>query len=385
MIKSEKKIFAIEIILSIFFFINVVLKNILSDYLLIVILLATIVAMYLVAGYEKDTNINGKEQRKLLQYVLFYCIGFIIFEYGLGLVTGYVRTPYKKGILSILMNSFTAILIIFLSEYLRYMIVKKGEKSKLILYFVILLYILIDLALNVRYYDLGVNVELLEFSTVVLLPSFFKNLMLTTFTYKYGMKPSIVYRLILELYIYFVPFIPNLGLYLESVFLMFFPILLNRIINYGFEKSKKKDYYTKNRLGLTVLIIVFILTASIVALNSNLFRFWMAAVGSGSMEPTINVGDVIIVDKGYQKKLEKLVVGDILVFKIGKNIYTHRITKITKNNNEYNINTKGDRKGQLEDSWVVTNQDVIGVVKYKIKYIGYPTVWLGRMLEDNNG
>ena len=31
------------------------------------------------------------------------------------------------------------------------------------------------------------------------------------------------------------------------------------------------------------------------------------------------------------------------------------------------------------DNWVVKNEEVIGVVKLKIPYIGYPTIWLSKM------
>lgn len=370
--------------MSIFLLVSFFSKNTFNDYFLIFALLITIALVYLIAGYEKDSNINGEEHRKLLQYVTFYCIGFIIMEYGLGFLTGYVVSPYKNDILNILKNMFPTLLMIVLSEFLRYMIVKKGEKNKIILCYTIFLFILIDLTINVRYWDLSIGSELLKFITFVFLTSFFKNIMLTTFTYKYGMKPSILYRLILELYVYIIPFSPDLGLYLESVLLMLFPIILGRVVSFGFDKSKKEKRSNKKNYSV-VVIFVIIFTSLIVALNSNLFRFWMVAVGSGSMEPTINVGDLIIVDKKYQDKLDELAVGDVLVFKIGKNIYTHRITKITNNDGKYSINTKGDRKGQMEDSWIVTNDDVIGVVKYKIKYIGYPTVWLSRILEGNNG
>ena len=99
------------------------------------------------------------------------------------------------------------------------------------------------------------------------------------------------------------------------------------------------------------------------------------------MEPTINIGDMVIVDKSYQKHIDKLKVKDILVFKVGRKVYTHRIVDIKKENNNYSIKTKGDRKGQSEDSWIVTADDVVGIVKVRIKYIGYPTVWLSRILE----
>lgn len=385
MIKSEKRLFAIEIILSIIFLLNIFLKNILSDYFVVLILLIAIALIIALMGYEPDQDLDGVERRKLVLYILVYCIGFIIFEYGLGLILDYIRTPYKRNLFAIFSNIFSTLLIILSSEYLRYMFVKKGEKNKLILVFAMIVFILVDLTLNVRYYDLKVTAELLEFGTVVFLPSFFKNLLLTTFSYRYGMRPGILYRLIIELYVYVMPFTPDLGLYLESVLLMIFPVLVLKVVSYGFEKEKKKDYNSKNYLSFTFATIVLIFTVGIIALNSNLFVFWMAVVGSGSMEPTINVGDVIIVDKSYQKHLDKLNEGDVLVFKVGKNIYTHRIMKIEEDDGEYSINTKGDRKEQLEDSWVVTNKDVIGVVKYKMKYVGYPTVWLSRVLEDNNG
>lgn len=173
MIKSEKKILAIEIILSIFFFLNIFFKKIVNDYLVIIILLITSLLIYLSAGYEKDTNINGHERRKLLQYVTFYCLGFLIMEYGLGLLIGYVKTPYKRNLLAILQNSFPTILIILLSEHLRYMIIKKGSKKNFILFLTTLLFILIDLTLNVRYYDLKVFSELLELICAIFLPSLF--------------------------------------------------------------------------------------------------------------------------------------------------------------------------------------------------------------------
>lgn len=121
--------------------------------------------------------------------------------------------------------------------------------------------------------------------------------------------------------------------------------------------------------------------AILIALFSNLFPYWIAAVGSGSMEPTINIGDAIVVDKTVQDHLDRLSVGDVLVFKIKDTIYTHRIIELRETNGNYAITTQGDREGQAIDTWVVTNKDVIGIVKFKINYVGWPTVWLSRIVE----
>ena len=70
------------------------------------------------------------------------------------------------------------------------------------------------------------------------------------------------------------------------------------------------------------------------------------------------------------------------------NLYmiTHRIINIDVINDEYFISTKGDRVGNVVDDWLVKRKDVIGVVKFRIPYVGYPTVWLNNLLkEENNG
>ena len=385
MVKSEKELVIIEVLLSIIFLSNIFIKNIMNNYIIFFILLITIGLITFLMGYEKDQNLDGATRKKLYLYVTLYSVGFIVFQYGLGLFLDFVKSPYKTNLLGIFSNTISMILIIFASEYLRYMIVKKGENKKVIIILAFILFVIIDLTINVKYYNIRKITELIEYLTYILLPSIFKNYVLTRFSYKYGIKQNIIYRLILELYIYIVPFTPDLGIYIESVLLMIFPLMLNTIITIEFEKEKKEDFRESKLKKSLVPIIILLITIPLVYLNSNLFRYWIAAVGSGSMEPTINVGDAIIVDKSYSKHLNKLKKGDILVFTINKKIYTHRIIEIRKDDKIYSINTKGDRKGQAEDNWVVTNDDVIGIVKHRIRYIGYPTVWLSRILEGEHG
>ncbi len=379
MIKSEKRLIIIELILILLFLLNIFVINIFNEYLLFIILTIINILIYFLMGYEKDKNIYKKN---LIFFITFYLIAFITMMYGIGLILGYTKSPFKTNIISIIKNVFPIILVICSSEMLRYQISRKGEKNNFIFVLTIILFIIIDIVLNVKLYDLTKLEDVLKLSTVIILPSIFKNWMLTAFAYKYGLVQNIIYRLILELYPYILPITPDLGIYLESVLLMIFPVLLKRNIYFRFDKDKKidlKDKKYSKRILTSILIVLITLT---IALNSNLFRYWMAVIGSGSMEPTINIGDTVIVDKSYQKHLEKLKNGDILVFKNGQKIYVHRIINIDNIEENYYIKTKGDRKEQIEDSWIVTNKDIIGVVKFKIKYIGYPTVWLSRILEE---
>lgn len=378
MIKSEKRLILIELILIIIFLLSIFVKNIFNNYLLFILLAIAITSIYFIMGYEKEKNIYKKN---LIFFITFYTIAFIILMYGIGLIFGYIKSPFKMNIISIIKNIFPVMLVILSSEILRYLICRKGEKNKFIYIITIILFILIDIIFNINMYDLDSLENILKFLTVVILPSLFKNWTLTSFAYKYGFVQNIIYRFIMELYPYILPITPDLGIYLGSVLMMIYPVLLKRNIYFRFDKEKKQDLKDKQIINKLITLIIILFISLIIALNSNLFRYWMAVIGSGSMKPTINIGDAVIVDKSYKKHLDKLKEGDVLVFKNGNKIYVHRIINIEHTDNNYYINTKGDRKEQLEDSWVVTNKDVIGIVKFKIKFIGYPTVWLSRILE----
>ena len=192
---------------------------------------------------------------------------------------------------------------------------------------------------------------------------------------------ALIYSLIMSLYVYILPIQPNLNIYLQSVLMFLIPVMMEYIINNRFEKKEKVDIRDENSLYHKVTTVVAsIIMAIIVMLNSNTFRFATSAVGSGSMEPTIKVGDAILIDKSYHDHLDKLKVGDILVFRIEDSVYTHRIVDIDIHGQTYQISTKGDRKGNAQDEWLVTNKDVVGVVKGRIPLIGYPTVWLNQLL-----
>ena len=93
------------------------------------------------------------------------------------------------------------------------------------------------------------------------------------------------------------------------------------------------------------------------------------------MEPKIKVGDVVIVDRYFKKNsLEK---GKIIAFKKDNIIMVHRIVKKVKLDNSFVYYTKGDANNNIDD-FLINEKDIIGVVNFKIGYIGYPTVWFSK-------
>lgn len=379
--KNEKRILLIEIIALLFLILNIFVKNILTENTIILFLLILFILSVILVGFEKEKTI---EKRKVLKQVFFYTISFLIIVYGLGLIVGFLSTSYSLTLINIFKNSFPVFLILIIEELVRYNICKKGENNKLIIYISVVIFTFVDISMIISNYDLNDISNILKLSTLVVCPSVFKNVMLSDFSKKYGYEVCITYQLIMGLYIYIVPIFPNLNEYLESVIMSIFPIFILILINMQFEIEKKEDIRDKHIASKILSVIIILIVITTICLFSNLFPWWIAIVGSGSMTPTINVGDAIIVDKIAKEEMAELKVGDILVFKVGKSMYTHRIINIDVKNDEYYISTKGDRKGNVVDDWTVKSNDVIGVVKFRIPYVGYPTVQLNRLLKGGS-
>lgn len=94
----------------------------------------------------------------------------------------------------------------------------------------------------------------------------------------------------------------------------------------------------------------------------SIFGYIMLEVESGSMEPTINVGDVIIVNT----KDKNVQTGEIITFKDELGIFvTHRISKIANEG----IITKGDANN-TEDSGYLSSKQIVGTYVFKISRLG---------------
>ena len=367
-----------SVALSVLLF-NILFRKFIDEYQIVVFMGIIFGISVWICGFEREKVLYRK---KVMTLVLFYTFAFLVFMYGLGLFIGYAKSPYSAAPIQVIKNLIPVLMLVFIDEMLRYNVLKKGGHSKILFVLSIILFTAVDVFLVIHMYNLKSVQKILELCTLVVVPGISKNYMLCDFARKYGYEPCLIYQVIMSEFVYIMPIIPSYGIYLDSVMYFIIPIVILYVINLTTQKEEKEDIRNKHIPEKIVSGMLATLIIVIVALCSNLFSYWIAVIGSGSMTPTINVGDAIIVDKHYQKHLERLKVGDILVFKIKDVIYTHRITNIQKANGKYSISTKGDRKGQADDTWRVTNNDVVGVVKQRIPYIGYPTVWLNRLMEE---
>ena len=112
-----------------------------------------------------------------------------------------------------------------------------------------------------------------------------------------------------------------------------------------------------------IAIVAFLLIVSILPITGN---FKVLTVLSGSMEPTIKTGAVVVV-----KPLNDYKIGDIITFgSPAKTPTTHRIYDITVVGGKPIYITKGDANN-APDQKTVNKSEIIGKVLFKVPFLGY--------------
>lgn len=378
--KKSSLILSLEmIILIMFLFLNSFVFKIKNTYVFFGILVFLSLITYFIVGYEKQTQRNKKDVfLNIVSYLLIYFLVTYIF----GLATGFVRTAYSLSVNNILKNIFPYLVIILVREFFRYLYFCKAKESKLLIFFGMLFFILLDVNLNIHLYNISKLEGLIKMVSIVIFPSISKNILLSYLTVKSGYKNTIFYSCVMELNKFFLPIFPDFGEYIMTLINVLFPlgVLYGIIDKFKFNEKRRitsSRYHSKNLLFYSIITFILLI---IIMLTSGYFKYYALTIGSGSMEKTISKGDVVIVRKLKQNELNKLrVKKHILVYNHGGQIIVHRLVEIKEIGKKTFYITKGDNN-LTKDSYNVEPKDVIGIVSFKIKYIGYPTVSLNERL-----
>ena len=149
-----------------------------------------------------------------------------------------------------------------------------------------------------------------------------------------------------------------------------------------FDKSSKHLYKFGKILSTVICIIILFFIVFNVTLiiesyiNPNELPSFLGiksfVIVSESMEPTIMTNDVIFIVNTSKENLE---VGDIISFRTGDYINTHRIIRIEEQNGEEVYITKGDNNSN-EDRTPVKFQDIEGKYLFRLPKLGKITEML---------
>lgn len=376
--KGYNKILILEIILLIFLLFNSFVFKMANVYVVTALLVPFLILTFVLMGFEKE---NFRNKKDVLLNIIICLLIYYFVTYFLGLFTGFIRTSYSLSFINIIKNIFPVILLIVVSELLRYELFTKSKGNIPCFAIGYVVFVLIDVNLSVHMYDVTSYLGLTKMICLVVFPSVTKNILLIYLTQKVGCSNAIVYRLLTDLSTYLLPIFPDFGEYINVLLKTVLPAAimarLNNMFNYYELRKIKSSKYNRRKLIIYTFITIALFV--IVTLTSGLFTYQALTIGSGSMSPKIEKGDIVILKKVKKSELKTINKGDVLVYNHDDKIIVHRVVEILNANGQTSFITKGDNN-DTKDSWVIKEDEVIGTVKLKIKYLGMPTVALNELL-----
>ena len=192
---------------------------------------------------------------------------------------------------------------------------------------------------------------------------------------------SLLNQVLIKLTFILLPIIPNLDWFLIGSFNLIKVTIIYLIFKYKIAKEKiliKKTSFALISYAFTLFFATFL-----IFFMAGSLKYEPIAILSNSMIPTFKRGDVLVFKKLNSKEINNLKPGMIIVYQVGNKNIVHRIVKVIKNNDKVSYKTKGDNNN-TSDNLIIKTSNIKGVVKFHIKYLGYPAVYLNEYLKSGD-
>ena len=296
-----------------------------------------------------------------------------------GLFFGFLKTPYNLSFFGILNNIISPLVILVCSELFRYILISSNKDKKHICISTTIILIFLEMTFNLNIFHFDSLSSWFKIISACVLPLTAKNALLSYLSFYAGYKPGIVYRLIMDMYIYVLPIVPDLGDYIECIAMIVLPFFIylksSEMVEY-YENTFEREFKVSKSLGSEIATLIPVILLAV--LTSGFFPWKLLGVGSESMEPKINKGDAVFAVKTNVNELQ---IGDIIVFEQQDKEIIHRISDIIEEDGSLYFITKGDNNNS-EDDWRVSPEDIHAKVYGHIPWIAYPSIYIKELVEE---
>jgi len=299
---------------------------------------------------------------------------YIAINYGAGLILKNIASsPYDMSPKGVISNIFTQmpeiIAFILVRSYSVNAVYKKTHHP--IFWIVIISLYLAVIQVNFTKLSIARSYEDLFICLAQdIMPKVTLSFLMTIVCLVGGSVPCIYYMCINKIFMFIFPFLPSLPWVAESVIGIAYPIILSMFIWEEYKiLSHLKPSTQKENIFFFSASLLFLVAFSWFVVG--VFPIYPSVILTGSMEPLIYPGDVVLIRKLMsEEEVYKLKEGDVINFKMGDITITHRINEI-KSDEAGNLSfiTKGDNN-DAEDDWVVPPNDLKGTIEKVVPKIG---------------
>lgn len=321
---------------------------------------------------------NPKASKRLVGYYMVWMLAcgviYLFIYFGCGFLFGFGNNPYNRSTLGIISNILFFGGIIALKEWIRSFVINKVDKKLVFIYgaVLVLLYTVIEVDIVNLFRAETVEGFVIELSQKIL-PVLVLNIFLSYICYIAGHLPAVVYMLVTSIPIWFFDNLPNLEWIVVGVIGIAFPVFAIIALSETAKIKRQGNRQRKNGTPKTInaVLWIFVGTFCIVAafFTAGLFNVFPTVLVSGSMQPSINRGDVVIIEKLDEGT--EIYVDDVILFNAGDFDVVHRVVEIYSEDGKTKYITKGD-DNQNRDNVSIETINISGKVVARIPYIGLP-------------
>ena len=378
---NELKIYFIEVFMIIILFFALFAPSIIGREILSIILL---IYSLIVLSLFKKKKIHSIYHKQVIILLLLFGVLYVALFYLLGVFFGFTKAKITLSLWSMVHFIIPTTLLIVTSELIRNRLLEqelkldiRGKKLNLSMGLCYIGMVLVDLLIYTGVYDLTRLDDFLTALGFVLFASMSCNLLYNYISVRFGSNGIIAFRLITVLFAFIIPFVPDVYLFFRSFLRILFPYFVYLVFEKTYAKQGFEIAYKDKKKNIIETTVVITITALLVALVSCKFTYGIIVIGSESMTGSINMGDAVIFKN---TKVDKVNVGDVVIFEKDGIKTVHRVVEIMNFNGEDRYFTKGDSNPKKDEGYI-TRKDITGIVKLKIQYLGYPTLFVRNLFE----
>lgn len=327
---------------------------------------------YLVRSFPGVRPAGRLRLRSYLAILAFICaVLYLMSMFAAGIWEGFGKSPYSftpRGIIFNLLYVGSALLGGMLAR--SYLLAALANRHP----FPVI--VLVSLFLTLKGFPLDSFIRLqdpYEFIRYVgsfVLPAFSENLLTSYLVYLGGPLPGFVYQGMLLAFTWFCPILPNPGWLTKTLLGTLIPYFSLLMVQHLYLREarvvKRETLKKENPLSLALTSVASVL---LIWFAVGIFPLYPSVIVTGSMEPMIKPGDVVMVEKLEGTEVRE---GDVIQFRLDKILVTHRVIAITEGSSRQFI-TKGDNNNSPDLEPVDTAQ-VKGRVIRVVPKVGWLTL-----------
>ncbi|WP_044339886.1 signal peptidase I [Rossellomorea aquimaris] len=316
-----------------------------------------------------------KGKRRLTELInwwaFIFALIYVFVYFGAGVIDGFGKSPFDHSLKGIGKNLILLSVMIIGVESARSFIVNSRGIKENYLFFILLSIglTIFELPLS-QFTNLSGMENIVQFSAQSFAPEFSRNLFATYLVFLGGVLPAIIYLGVIELIYWISPILPNLKWITEGLVGTLIPIFSLMFFHNIYMKEAREARRRNREEKPLRLVITGVISIGVIWFSVGIFPVFPSVIATGSMQPIIDPGDVILVKKVDSKDVQ---VGEVIQFVEGDIKISHRVIDIIKKEGKTLYVTKGDNNS-VKDSEPVHPEEIKGKIIYTVPKIGWPTL-----------